>query len=45
MACGGCGKKKKVSKLPPDYLAHQDYRKSVLNNFMAARKNIIKKES
>lgn len=43
--CGGCGsKKKKVSKLPPDYLVHSEYKNSVMKDFMASRKQLISKK-
>ncbi len=40
MACGGCGKKKKVSKMPSDYTAYSEYRNSVMKDFMASRKQM-----
>ncbi len=40
MACGGCGKKKNVTKeIYPQQIKHQQ---SVLSKFMESRKNIVK---
>jgi hypothetical protein len=40
-----CGKKKKVSKLPPGYAAQTEYKNSVIKDFMASRKQMLEKQS
>ncbi len=43
--CGGCAKKKRVAAKRQATQAYDDYRRSVLGNFMKSRKNLVRKQT